>query len=79
MVLYVANPSIKSITIISCITNNPTLNLPDVVSSSSLSARILRTTMVLLNENQIQIYAAVIRSNPKSIATPQPNTEHRNT
>ena len=79
MVLNVANPSINNMTIISCITNKPTLSLPDVVSSSSLSARILRTTMVLLNENQIQIYAAVIGSKPRSIAVHQPNTEHKNT
>ena len=79
MVLYVASPNINIITIISCITNDPILNLPEVVSSSSLSARILRTTIVLLNENQIPIYATVIISNHNNIDTPQPTNEDNNT
>lgn len=74
MLLQVAIPIIRSITMISCTINMPILSLPEVDSISSLSESNFKTTMVLLNANPIAKKIPVIPPNPNNEATRYPNT-----
>lgn len=75
MLLNVAIQRIMSMTMISWTIRIPMLNLHDVDSSSSLSPKSFKTTMVLLKANPIAKNPEVIISNHSIVATKYPSTQ----